>query len=338
MKDMNNIERTSSTLLLAVDGGQTSTLALLATRDGQIIGVGRAGPANHVHEPGGYERQRHTLESAMQAALDTAGHPLSAVSHACFGITGASDTSVTIARSLLPDAKVQIHKDMVTALAGASSAKTGVIVIAGTGSVAFGKNAAGETAHAGGWGYIMGDEGSGYDIGRKALRVACRAADGRGPDTSLQRTILSHFDVAGMDKVHRGVYSGALTRPQIAGLAQVVAQDAAAGDTVALAVLANAGTHLADAALAVVHKLTLPDATIYTTGGVFSAGEPLLGPFRARLHASDTSITVQSAAYSPIIGALFLALTAAGTTLNDQVIAMIQQTMPKAARNKLSSE
>ena len=325
-------------LLLAVDGGQTSTLALIATRDGQIIGSGRAGPANHVHEPGGYERQQRTLETAMQAALDAAGHPLNTVSHACFGITGAGNTSVTIAHSLLPDAEVQIHSDMVTALAGASIASTGVIVIAGTGSVAFGKNAAGETAHAGGWGYIMGDEGSGYDIGRKALRAASRAADGRGPDTSLQQTILSHFAVSGLRDVHQRVYSGALTRPQIAGLARVVAQDAAAGDAVALSILTNAGTHLADAALAVVQKLTLTAATIYTTGGVFGAGKTILDPFRARLHASDPSIAVQSAAHSPIIGALFLALTAAGTTINDQVIAMIQQTMPEAARNKLSSE
>ena len=198
----------NSALLLAVDGGQTSTLALVATRSGEIIGVGQAGPANHIHEPGGYERQRLALETAVQTALNAVGQPLSAVSHACVGLSGARDVSVTIARSLMPHVEVQVEKDMVTALAGASDARPGIIVIGGTGSVAYGQNAAGETALAGGWGYLMGDEGSGYDIGLQALRAACQAQDGRGPATTLQQLILAHFDMPDLHEVHRHIYSG----------------------------------------------------------------------------------------------------------------------------------
>lgn len=328
----------TSALLLAVDGGQTSTLALIATRSGQIIGTGQAGPANHIHEPGGYERQQRALETAIQAALDAAGQPLSAVSHACVGLSGASELSVTIARSLLPDVAVQVQKDMVTALAGASDAKHGIIVIAGTGSIAYGQNAAGETALAGGWGYIMGDEGSGYDLGRMALRAVSQAQDGRGPTTSLQQSILTHFDVADLAEVHRRIYSGSLTRPQIASLARVVAQSATAGDAVAQSILTQAGTQLADSALAVVQQLDFYEATVYTTGGVFGAGEMLLLPFRARLRARYTTLAVQSAAHSPIIGALLLALKAAGESVNARLLATMQQTMPAAAMNKLSTE
>lgn len=328
----------TSALLLAVDGGQTSTLALVATRSGQIIGIGQAGPANHIHEPGGYERHQRALETAIQAALNTAGQPLSAVSHACVGLSGASDISVTIAQSLMPHVNVQVEKDRVTALAGASYLKPGIIVIAGTGSIAYGKNAAGQTGLAGGWGYIMGDEGSGYDIGRMALQAVSKAQDGRGLTTTLQPLILTHLDVSDLREVHRRLYSGSLTRPQIASLARVVSQSAAAGDAVAQSILTNAGTQLAEAALAVVEKLNFHDATVYTTGGVFGAGEALLASFRVKLHTSYETIAVHSAAHSPIIGALFLALKAVGEPLSARMIATIQQSMPPKAMNKSSTE
>jgi N-acetylglucosamine kinase-like BadF-type ATPase len=236
-----------------------------------------------------------------------------------------------------------VYQDVVTALAGASVAQPGVIVIAGTGSVAYGKLADGRSALAGGWGYIMGDEGSAYQIGLAALGAACRASDKRGPATTLLEHIPARLERSTLREVHKGIYSHAIMRPQIAGLAAVVGAAARDdNDTIAQAILTRAGRDLADAAIAVIEALNMVDTgmSVYTTGGVFHAGEFVLAPFRERIAArsSASASAVHEAAYSPVIGALFLAIQSAGTTLTDDVTQAIRDSAPKAAISKHLSQ
>lgn len=319
-------------LVLAVDGGQSSTLALAATADGRIVGSGRAGPSNHIHEPGGMARLENALRQSIAQALAQAQQPADAVVSACLGMTGAPDEARSFAQQLLPRASVQAHYDMVTALAGASAARPGVVVIAGTGSVAYGRLADGREAKAGGWGYIMGDEGSGYDIGRAALRAATQASDGRAQPTLLVQAIPEHFRLADLRAVHRAIYAGEIDRPQIAGLAQVAASAAADGDAPARALLRDAGHQLARGALAVAARLGGPAAgltTVYPTGGVFKAGELVAAAFREAVEAG--ALRVEPAAFSPAVGALLLALQTAGRALDEATLAAVRATLPAAA-------
>src|SRR5947209_4072335 len=136
----------NSSVVLAVDGGQSSTLAMVATPGGRILGTGLAGPSNHVHQPGGLARLDNALRQSIGGALQSAGCAADAVSHACFGMTGAVTETLAIVPQILPAAQFQAHYDMVTALAGASLAQPGIVVIAGTGSIAYGRLSDGRDA------------------------------------------------------------------------------------------------------------------------------------------------------------------------------------------------
>ena len=260
----------SDKIVVAVDGGQSSTLALAAALNGEILGVGWGGESNHIDEPGGVERLSNALNHSITSALANAGRSAEMVRGAVLGMTG-------------------------------------VIVIAGTGAVAYGELADGRSAKSGGWGYLMGDEGSGYDLGIQALRAITQASDGRGPATRLVEVIPQHFGLDTLQALHQAIYSQKITRAQIAGLAAVVGRAAQAGDSAAQVLLQTAGEHLALAALGVIRQLGVPGMDIYTTGGVFNAGEWVLLPFREDIHEESPSSTVSPAAFSPIIGALLLA-------------------------------
>lgn len=330
-------ETVTGGLILAVDGGQSTTLALLAAPDGTILGADLGGPANHVHEPGGMERMRRTLRQVTESAFAAAGLPLGPVRSACFGMTGNMDAAEEIARDFLAAETLRVVHNTVTALAGASLAQPGVVVIAGTGAVAYGEDGQGASAKAGGWGYLMGDEGSAYDIGILALRAATQAADGRMPSTALGALIPAYFGVESLEGVHRVLYSGAVERPRIAGLAAVVSRAAADGDRAARAILVRAGADLATATLAVLAHLgqVRTGMPVYPVGGVFRAGTWIMEPFMRALRGGSPASEVRDPAFTPVIGALLLALRDAGIEPGDAIVERIRATIPPAARSQV---
>ncbi len=323
-------------VVLAIDGGQSSTLALIANLKGEVLGYGQAGPSNHVDEPGGRERLETAVMTSARGALDNAGASAEQVRAVCLGMTGAHVEAGEIVARWLPHAAVEAHHDTVTALAGASLARAGIVVIAGTGAVAYGRLADGRQARAGGWGYVMGDEGSAYDLGIAALRAACRANDGRAAPTRLVTSVPAALGMSTLTEVHRAVYAQKVTRADIARLAETVARDAAAGDATARALLERAAADLADAALAVLDQLGQRDTgmDIYPTGGVFQAGRLILDPFCARIAEVSPTSVVRKPALSPAAGALLLALRAAGVDITQAVVAHLQQTLAQKAVKK----
>lgn len=319
--------------VLAVDGGQSSTLALLADLDGTIRGSGRGGPSNHYYEPGGPERLARALRDSTAAALNSAGCSATSVIQVCLGMTGAHPQAEVIAQSLFPSAGVQLYHDAVTALAGASVVQPGVIVIAGTGAVAYGRLDSGEEARSSGWGYLMGDEGSGYWIGVEAIRAACQASDGRGEPTALIQRIPEHLQVDDLRALHRQIYAHELSRSTIATLAAITAAAAQSGDAVAIRLLQRAGQELAQAAVAVITRLGQLETglPIYNTGGVFRAGAPILDSFGAAIAARSPHSSIQAATFSPSVGTLLLALRAAGVELSPRIIEQVRRTLPPDA-------
>lgn len=328
----------SDDLLLAVDGGQTSTTALLSRADGILLGAGEGGPANHIDEPGGLERMRRALASSVLGAFAAAGLPVGTVASACFGMTGGTSVVPGIVAGIVPCTRLRVAHDTVTALAGAGRGEPGVIVIAGSGCAAYGRTADGREAWSSGWGYIMGDEGSAYDIGIQALRAVGRASDGRGPATGLLQAIPAHFNLPDLRAFHAALYSGRLPRPEIAGIARLVGDAAVAGDLVAAEILAAAGRDLGQAAVAVLQALSLLEvgASVYTAGGVFNAGAFVVEPFTARVQQRSPRSRVLPPAFNQVIGALILAFQGLGGAPGEEIFRRIRATMGVLASSKRS--
>jgi N-acetylglucosamine kinase-like BadF-type ATPase len=325
-------------LLLAVDGGQTATKALVARCDGTVLGSGRGGPSDHFHGAGGVEKNRRAIHEAVRSALAAAKADPGDVASIGLGLTGApvggEQTPIVadIVREILPAAIVTVVPDYMTNLAGASGGEPGVVLIAGGGSIGFGVTADGRDALAGGFGYLLGDEGSAFDIGLRAIAAACRAEDRRGAATSLLTAVLEHFDIATMRTIPRVVYREGFAREHISLLAPVVSEAATTGDTEAGRIMATAGEELACIAVGVMRQLfdSGENVTVYLTGGVFGAGKCLLGPFKTALYAQWPSALSRFPRFPPAVGGLILATRAIGRAPNASWLEAISGSLGQA--------
>ncbi len=249
-------------LVLGIDGGGTSTVALLATRraDGwQVLGRGEAGPSNR--QAVGTSAAFEALDEATYRAFSAAGKVRQPVSAACLGLAGAGrpgDQDVIRAwamRAGLAET-IDVIEDAALLLAAGAPEGWGVAVVAGTGSMAFARASDGRTARAGGWGYLLGDEGSGYAIALAGLRAAARAADGRAVATPLTDKFLAAFGLKQPEELIGVVYRGT-DRATLAALAPLVLETAEAGDRVAADIVWEAASELASAAAAAARSLGL---------------------------------------------------------------------------------
>jgi len=263
-------------LYLGVDGGQSSTKALIAEEHGRIIGWGFGGPCNHVSGPEGRQKFAAAINDCLQQACTQAGVNASSVhfSAACLGFSGGAEDKEPYVRDLIPSDKYKITDDAQIALSGATGGQPGIIVIAGTGSIAFGRNAAGRTARAGGWGYIFGDEGSAFDIVRQALREALRYEEGWGPKTVLREHLLKAAQARDANELLHRFYTDEFPRERIARLAPLVSEAAERGDEAAQMILRGAAQHLALLAQSVHKQLFEQNEAVPVChiGGVFRSG------------------------------------------------------------------
>ena len=204
---------------------------------------------------------------------------------ASVGVSGSGDRPTI--ESVYDGAPVLLNGDLPTALAGAIPSNVGIIVIAGTGSAAYGRDAAGNVARAGGHGYYCGDEGGGSDIARQAFRAIYQADDGRGRATALTDLILAHYEVPTLALLRNRVY-GDLTRDELAQAAALVGKAAVDGDVVARDILAYAGHELGRQVVAVARRLDWGDAplAVGTIGSVFRSGELVTEPLRRQINAA----------------------------------------------------
>jgi N-acetylglucosamine kinase-like BadF-type ATPase len=270
---------------LGIDGGQSSTTALIGDEAGRVIGTGKGGPCNHAAAGEGRSKLENAIRESVTAACAQAG--LGAVPRfaaACLGMSGGPEDKRAILESLLETAHLIVTTDAEIALSGATETGQGIIVIAGTGSMAFGRNAAGSTGRAGGWGYIFGDEGSAFDIVRQAVRSALRMEEGWGPATRLRHVLLEASGSRTANEVVHRFYEPPWPRDRIASLAPLVDEAARQGDSVAVEILNYSAQQLATLVTSVraqLWKLAEPVDVAYC-GGVFASGM-LLERFRLLL-------------------------------------------------------
>ena len=300
-------------LFLGVDGGQSSTKALIGDETGRVLGAGAGGPCNHVGAAEGRAKLVRAVTDCVAQACAQAGlDPQTArFEAACFGMSGGPEDKQSILAEILPAERLVVTHDALIALSGATAGEPGTVTIAGTGSIAFGRNAQGETARAGGWGYVFGDEGGGFDITRQALRAALRHAEGWGPPTALHDLLLQHAGGADANDLLHRFYTADYPRPRIASYAKLVDQAAREGDPVAADILHNAAQQLASLAASVRRQLFAGDeiTTVAYIGGVFRSAR-LLERFRMLVELNGDRCAPPI--FGPDAGALLEAYRAAG--------------------------
>ncbi len=301
--------------VLGVDGGQTATKAAICDPRGRVLARVTAPGWDHMISPEGRRHCRAALSDVWQRLRPAAaGRTCRA---ACLGLTSGQAGSDIVARwtrALTQAADVIVVPDLVASLRGADpSGGPGVVVIAGGGSAAWGRTAAGRTALAGGHGYLLDDEGSGYELGRRAIITALKAAHGRRPRTALLDVVLRHFGAADVGSVRSMIYAGQAGRREIAALVPGIVGAARAGDRAATQILTDGAEALVEMAGAVIARLRLPEGPVYPVGGVFQAGKPIMAPFRAALRRRHPHARVRRPQLSPLGGALVLGLEAAGS-------------------------
>jgi N-acetylglucosamine kinase-like BadF-type ATPase len=295
---------------LGVDGGQSSTFAIIGDANGRVLGSGRGGPSNHVGVSEGRAKFKGAIQTCLNAACASAGldAPSIRFAAACLGFSGGPSDKESILPEILRSDRTIVTHDALIALSGATGGEPGAITIAGTGCIAFGRSASGQTARAGGWGYVFGDEGSGFDIARRALRAALKFEEGWGEPTSLRQILLDQTGASDVNDLLHRFYTEEFPRPRIAAFAELVDEAAENGDAIAREILNEAARELSAIASAVRCQL-------------FEHGEPVRvayigGVFRSRI-VRETFIAlvgdkVGPPLHGPAAGALLEAYRAAG--------------------------
>jgi N-acetylglucosamine kinase-like BadF-type ATPase len=299
--------------VLGIDAGGTKTMCLLADEQGSIISEARGGGAN-LKTAGelGVEKVLHTV---MEEAL---GDRQIVPSVVCLGMAGAdrpadAQTVRAIMRRIGYKAKTLVVNDALIALVAGAGDAPGVAIVTGTGSIVYGRNSGDRAARAGGWGHILGDEGSGFWIGREALVSVVRGADGRGPATLLTPRVFAHFGIRSISDLVQLLYDRDPALGIVAALGQVVQGARDDGDEVASLILTRAADELILAATSVVERLamTLESFPFVLAGGIFSGVPWLLADLERRLPALAPRASVKRLQTDPAVGAVHLALAEA---------------------------
>jgi N-acetylglucosamine kinase-like BadF-type ATPase len=295
--------------VLGIDAGGTKTVSQLADARADVR-LETRGPGATL-QGSGAPAVEQVLRQVIEPALrDPAARPAAV----CLGMAGVDrreDVGVVreMLSRLIPGAELLVVNDALIALEAGVGAGAGVVVLAGTGSIAYGRDGSGRAARAGGWGYVLGDEGSGYWLGRRALRAVVRAADRRGLPTSMTQRILDRYQVRREQDLVDQVYYGGSKPTTIAALSGIV-QAAAADDQdeVARRILHDGAGELATAALAVARRLGLEACPFVLGGGVFPAVPLLAAGVAERILQVLPRARVEPLAVEPAFGAVRLAL------------------------------
>jgi len=322
--------------LLGIDGGGTRTRAVLATTGGKVLGYGEGGSGNY--RIAGLHTAKESLRAAINGAFAAANLSVQDVVVGYFGLAGVGrDDDRTTMRQALSEFAPAYHtlileNDGIIAMTGATVAQPGVVIISGTGSMIYGRNKHNQTARSGGWGPLIGDEGGGYDIGRKALMSVMRQADGRGPKTLLTESIFAEWGIEHHQQLASKAYREETQRPHIAALSILVKRAAALGDEVALKILEEATFELALAANAVIRNLHMEEDhfPVALVGGGFSQDTSWSFGLEDLIQKVAPGAYVSAPIYHPVIGALISALQVYHGHLPEEVLEELHRSVYEA--------
>jgi N-acetylglucosamine kinase-like BadF-type ATPase len=298
--------------VVGIDAGGSKTRGLLADETGAVLASALSGGANlRTHGELEVEKVLHRVLEELESASGIRADALA------LGAAGADrpddhDVLRAILKRIGFKERVVVANDARIAFVAGSRTRIGLALVCGTGSIAWGRNRFGEVARAGGGGWHVGDEGSGFWIGERAIRAVLRGHDGRAPATSLDAPLLEHFGLDRIERIVHAVYDGEYPRARVAAFAARVADAAREGDRVAAEILAAAADELVLAAETVVARLGLAsgDYEVILSGGTFRALPLLAHSVAERLRAPGAAVALLED--EPALGAVRLALEALG--------------------------
>lgn len=312
--------------IAAIDGGGTKTDCLVAGLDGECLGHGSGGPAVPLYVP--WERAVESVRTALGDAVAMA--PDSVEIEAISGSLpcGAEVVHEVARENGCPVEAVWSVDEAVACLAAAGKSR-GLVIMAGTGSFAAVVDDSRHVTYTGGKGPLLGDEGSGHDIGVAALRAASRALDGRGPETQLNQLIRAHLGIEGVWGLVGKVYNPPLARHEIAGIAPLVSQAADAGDETARRILERAARELARMAEAALHRAEWAEnpVPVLLAGGVLAGSRKLRHALEAELAARIPQAKITLASVPPVVG---VALEGIARTRGERTPATLQRLLDTA--------
>ena len=296
--------------VLGIDAGGTKTVCHLADEQGTLIAEARAGGANL--QASGELHVEKVLHDVMAEAIGQRGIVPAAI---CLGIAGVDrpeDSMIVsgIMRRIGSHARTIVVNDALVALEAGAPGAPGVVIISGTGSIAYGRNVSNEGARAGGWGHVLGDEGSGFWIGRAALRAVLRESDQRGPRTALTPLLLQHFGVSEAQSLIHEVYQSNLRPAAIGSLARAVQTAFTEGDEAAAGILRGAADELESFGVSVARRLGMGESPFpfILAGGIFRAVPWLRDEMLRRLPLAIPVSTARVLDREPAAGAVSFAI------------------------------
>jgi glucosamine kinase len=315
--------------IMGIDGGATKTLAAVLDLHTRALHFARGGPSNE--DAIGVQAAVGALLAVADEAIASAGVTQQALARVVLAVAG-TDTEA-IARHVRA-ARTEdwiVVNDVVAAWATATGARPGVGAISGTGSNVFGVGPEGQPWRAGGWGHLLGDEGSGYWIGLQSIKAALRDRDGSGPETALSEAAIEYFATDSIEAVATLVYSKPLTKGEIAAFAVQAASAAERGDAVARSLYERGARELGRQIVVVIERTGLGSAgarpghdfPVGLTGSVFKAGPMFVEPLAAVVREAAPRARVSVVEMAPVGGSLLLAAHACGAPLQQRELSAL---------------
>lgn len=293
---------------LGVDGGGSKTIGVLTDRGGECIAIATSGPVNLVENGEKMVRESIRHLSPLFKRITPSDTLYSSFGMPAFGELRKADQRYrTIIIEELGITPTLLVNDVVVGWAAGTLGEDGVHVVAGTGTIAYGRHGTKE-ARTSGWGSIIGDEGSAYSLGREALRRVSRQFDGRESPTLLKELLCEHRRWTRWQDLTEWIYAHRDTerRTVIAALAPLVYEACQKGDPVAREIMENAAQELSLCAKTLIRILSLSQPLVTYSGSVFTKNEIIRKRFIEDLHQSIPRVTVKQSELHPALGAIIL--------------------------------
>jgi N-acetylglucosamine kinase len=301
----------ANSVVVGIDAGGSKTRAFAVDRSGAVIGRGAGGGANLLSSPD----PAGSIAAALAESLGSTAPE--AVVLSCSGGDRPADREkgrAILTQLVGPNVRIDVTHDAIAALYAGNPAGCGVVLISGTGSIAFGRNDEGEERRAGGWGYLIGDEGSAVWLGLEGLRAAAHHTDARGAATAITGHVLRELGVRSFMEVIPQLYGRPHPAPAILAAVRAVGRAAAEADAIAVSIVQRGAHALARAAAIVAAGLRLSDGPVYLAGGAFESLPSLERAVRGELLTMLPRASVEPVREEPAMGAARLAMRLAWGT------------------------
>ncbi len=307
---------TKNRYVVGLDGGGTKTAAIIADLHGTFAGEAKGTASNF--QMIGVENASEVLFALVQECCRKVGCEFEDIACVLAGLTGAGRLSDqermreafrSLSRKRGANLEnIRIESDARVALEGAFKGKPGIILIAGTGSITFGKDAQGAIHRAGGWGRTIGDEGGGYAIGRDGLNAVTRELDGRGQQTNLTKLVAEKIGLKDQESIIAAVYRDNF---DLASLAPIVIETASTHDSVCEQIVDRAASELTEHVRAIALKMGGKSIPLAFIGTLLSTENVLANALRKKIASASPHISITQPLSPPAYGAVLMALDAA---------------------------